>query len=140
LPLMGETPLKKKEPKNPARVDAALKMHLRRMESAVRTRVIVVSLTALAFMLLLTFQPMRPNRTGVCAAFSAVACLLAAVGLLDAEAKRRKTRGKLMRTCRGCGYDLRATPDVCPECGAAIPDELRAAREAGKDKLYLGEE
>ena len=92
------------------------------------------------FVLLLTFQPMRPKRTSVCAAFSAVACFFAVIGVIDAIARQRQTRAKLLRTCRGCGYDLRATPDACPECGAPIPDELRAAREAGKDKLYMGEQ
>lgn len=129
----------KKEPKNPARVDAALKTHLRRMEAAARRRVLWVAAFALSFVLLLTFQPMRPNRTSVCAAFSAVACLFAVIGVLDAVSRQRQTRGKLLRTCRGCGYDLRATPDVCPECGTPIPDGLRAAREVGKDKLYMGE-
>lgn len=30
--------------------------------------------------------------------------------------------------CRRCGYDLRATPDRCPECGMPRQSPLKASR------------
>lgn len=46
------------------------------------------------------------------------AVLLPVAGLLALFAWR--ARPKLPGTCVKCGYDLRASPDRCPECGHAV--------------------
>jgi hypothetical protein len=44
--------------------------------------------------------------------------------------RRRAMRRIRMTLCHGCGYDLRASPIRCPECGLPTPPELAAADAA----------
>jgi len=49
---------------------------------------------------------------------------LTSIGLLIRRRRKRRQRDRI-GCCEKCGYDLRATPDQCPECGA-VPSRSKS--------------
>lgn len=58
-----------------------------------------------------------------------VAAMLAAIPTLwmVGTARQRRHASRRNGNCPACGYDLRASADRCPECGAPVPNKLGTA-------------
>ena len=62
-------------------------------------------------------------------------CVLAMAPLVPLRYAYKKQKRKRLNLCIYCGYDLRATPERCPECGVVVADSK--SRIGPLDNLWL---
>jgi len=73
--------------------------------------------------------------------FVVAALFLPAVGAMRTRSRIRRARRSSLSRCASCGYDLRATPNACPECGTpaasppAIAERVRVAASTYPDAV-----
>ena len=81
-----------------------------------------VSFSFAGFALTLAHQPARNGSVNVPDWF-----LIALFGVASVWLRKRARRLSALsaaKVCSNCGYDLRATPDRCPECGTAASEAV----------------
>jgi hypothetical protein len=67
------------------------------------------------------FVPVPATRLLAAPLWSVVLVTLAPPLVLWVYRRHRRRNGRMSNpSCSRCGYDLRATPDRCPECGAVV--------------------
>jgi hypothetical protein len=88
-----------------------------------RIRFLLPTPLALLFMLGIAFMATDFAATNQFAGFVWIGIFEALLGWNIIARRRMEKRLNLLiaNRCAACGYDLRATPDRCPECGTIPP-------------------
>jgi len=88
---------------------------------------------------IITEQFNRPSWWQIIVHVTAMCFLLAAMNLSALPILRRWVRAELGTHCAWCDYDLRGSPDRCPECGRAVK-RLEGKRHGSQGATGAGEE